>query len=225
MSTPFGAYRQRLERNMRELAASLPSANFDEQAVPSYTHGNRLMAWFFWQRIRRVMRYLDDRMVGRALDFGCGTGVLLPYLQQRAEEVVGFDLNLEAVNFTARNLGLDRVTLESDFEQLRARPSGSFDTILALDVLEHVEDLGGICQEFSRLLSHDGVLIVSGPTETPLYRLGRWLAGFKSHFHVRNIYHIEQEMKRHLKVRRLSQLYWPFPLFWILTARRGSRPD
>lgn len=217
----FPAYRQRLESNIRALAAAQPAANYDEQAVPAYTHANRLMAWLFWQRVAHVMGYLDQREVGRALDFGCGTGVFLPYLQERAQEVLGFDLHLDAARFTVQNLNLSKVTLADDFAQLEGRPEGSFDTILALDVLEHVEDLPGICKTFARLLSERGCLIVSGPTETPLYRLGRWMAGFKAHFHVRNIYDIEREMKLHMKVQRLSQLYPPFPLFWILTATKA----
>jgi hypothetical protein len=41
-------------------------------------------------------------------------------------------------------------------------------------------------------LADDGVVIVSGPTESPLYRLGRRVAGFGGHYHKHTVFDVER---------------------------------
>ncbi|HYT32639.1 MAG TPA: methyltransferase domain-containing protein, partial [Thermoanaerobaculia bacterium] len=104
-------------------------------------------------------------------------------------------------------------------DSLKELPAETFDTIVCLDVLEHVDSLPEVVAEFVRLLKPDGRLIVSGPTESILYRAGRRLAGFSGHYHVRNIYEIERYLSRffHLSVAR--RLVWPITLFRITVGR------
>jgi 2-polyprenyl-3-methyl-5-hydroxy-6-metoxy-1,4-benzoquinol methylase len=59
-------------------------------------------------------------------------------------------------------------------------------------VLEHIDDPEPVVQKLMALLAPGGKMIVSGPMENLLYKTGRWLAGFSGHYHVRNIYQIEQ---------------------------------
>ena len=68
--------------------------------------------------------------------------------------------------------------------------AGSLDYVVATDVLEHVPDLGSCIATFARLLRPAGLLVMSGPTETALYRLGRLLAGFagKEHYHHTDVF-------------------------------------
>ncbi len=68
-------------------------------------------------------------------------------------------------------------------------PDNSFDVIFALDVLEHIENLSDYVELFKKLLTPDGVIIISGPTENILYKIGRKFAGnrFTGDYHVTNI--------------------------------------
>ena len=91
-----------------------------------------------------------------------------------------------------------------------------FDTILALDVLEHVDDLDAYIHTFKDLSHENTRVVVSGPTESILYKAGRWLAGFSGDYHIRNIYEIERAfMESGFKRIALKKLYFPITHFRI----------
>ena len=96
---------------------------------------------------------------------------------------------------------------------------------MALDVLEHVEDLTGILRQFEKLLRPTGVVVISGPTESALYRLGRRIAGqrFTGDYHVSNIGKVEAECRRHGSVQPIATLYPVLPLFKVFALRFEPR--
>jgi 2-polyprenyl-6-hydroxyphenyl methylase/3-demethylubiquinone-9 3-methyltransferase len=78
----------------------------------------------------------------RILDVGCGGGIFAESLARGGADVVGFDASarsLEAAREHARQSGLD-----IDYRFARAEefdPGETFDAVIAVDVLEHVDDL------------------------------------------------------------------------------------
>lgn len=216
----FKDYRKRMDVNLRQLAAQHDPHELDEQAVPAYIHPNRLMAWLFWQRLQVVTRYLESQSLGRVLDFGCGAGVLFPFLLPRSQQLVAYDLDYQVSRFTIENLELKGVCLLDEPLGLDVLEPGTIDTIIALDVLEHVDDLHDVCQRFEQLLSPWGQIVISGPTESLAYRMGRRLAGAKQHFHVRSIYDIERQMVECFEWHLIARLYPPVTLFRVSVARR-----
>jgi 2-polyprenyl-3-methyl-5-hydroxy-6-metoxy-1,4-benzoquinol methylase len=125
------------------------------------------------------------------LDFGTGSGILLPSLATAAKRIVATDIELAPSQATAaaRSIKVEFVSVP-DFPSWTAANPATLDCIFALDVLEHVEadELEDLSTEFRSLLRPGGRLIVSGPTETVFYKLGRALAGFKNEYHHRNIF-------------------------------------
>ena len=93
---------------------------------------------------------------------------------------------------------------------------------MALDVLEHISPLTAYVDAFERLLAPEGVLIVSGPTESLLYRLGRRLAGreFTGHYHVSDIYDVAESLRERFEVRTVARVMWPATLFEVLSCRK-----
>jgi 2-polyprenyl-3-methyl-5-hydroxy-6-metoxy-1,4-benzoquinol methylase len=77
--------------------------------------------------------------------------------------------------------------------------SQAYDWIFAIDSLEHNENFGELLTAISQKLAPGGVLVLSGPTESGLYRLGRRIAGFAGGYHKTNIYDIEQQARRILR--------------------------
>lgn len=120
----------------------------------------------WWYRVRREMvhaligRYVAN-VEGRftILDAGCGTGALLKELG-RYGEVHGVDVAPEAVRYCRRR-GLERV--EQGSVEALPFPNGMFDLVLALDVLEHVEDDLKAFSEIGRALKPDGTVIIFVP--------------------------------------------------------------
>lgn len=206
-SGDFVAYKQTIMTQLIAMQASSPPHTLDEQAVPSYTHRNPVIRDLFWRRIQIVMEHLENLQFGNVLDFGCGAGILLPFLRAHSQGVVAFDVDPLAAQEMIQRLSLPNMRLIGDFQSLRRLSPQSFDTILALDVLEHVDDLAEICRLFRDLLPRQGTVIVSGPTESWLYRLGRRIAGYMHHFRKRDIYAVERELAQYFRLQQVMRLY------------------
>ena len=183
--------------------ATLDDAERAEMAVPSYAHRNPLIRWLFWNRLDTAVRLADLRPGAAALDFGSGSGILLPSLAPYASRIVATDLELAPSRAfaSARRIAAEFVEL-SDFRAWSDRNVGALDRIFALDVLEHVDadELRELSQVFRSLLRPEGRLVVSGPTESRAYRLGRALAGFKNTYHHRSIFDIDGVLAAHWRI-------------------------
>jgi SAM-dependent methyltransferase len=118
----------------------------------------------------------------RVLDLGCASGRLGATIRDRGAEVVGIERDPDyARDATAR---LDRV-LEGDVEEIARRPDlhaelGSFDCVVAADVLEHLVDPWGCLRRYAPLLEPGGLAVISLPnvryweTVWQLAVRGRW---------------------------------------------------
>lgn len=213
----------------RTVFAQHEKSVLDEQAGPAYLEGFFLSRWVFWKRLKKIIRLLPER--GDAcIDFGCGFGLLLPLLRRRFASVAGIDVMPgTAGQFLSE---WDR-RFEQDHEDVSIVETldvtnladGSVDLILALDVLEHVDDLDKILEQMSRLLKPDGVLLVSGPTENWWYRLGRRIVGFSGDYHVRDIDDIQSEMENCFDVELVGRVFYPLTLFNLLSGVPRSGED
>jgi precorrin-6B methylase 2 len=199
----------------------------DEMAAPSYCHWNPLIRWLFWARLAHALELLRLTRLDRVWDFGAGTGVLLPSLSRACQHVYATDRFPEPCRAMVRLYGLPNVTVLQDPIPPDAElPTGSLNAIVAMDVLEHVDDLSDTVTRLRAKLAPGGRIVVSGPTESPIYKLGRVLAGFgnKGHYHHTNIFHIRKELVAHgfrdVASRRL--LRRPLPrAFLIFRFERG----
>jgi len=166
-------------------------------AAPSYLHPNPLVRWLFWKRLDAVADFLSRRgeRFASGLDFGCGIGVQLPTLSAMTDLVYATDLVLAPGRHVAHRLALGNVTfIEAD--RLSSLPP--LDYIVSADVLEHVQDLVGVVRGFGAALKSGGALVVSGPTENALYKIGRTLAGFggKGSYHRTDIFRVHEAIVR-----------------------------
>ncbi|MBI4580399.1 MAG: class I SAM-dependent methyltransferase [Planctomycetes bacterium] len=97
------------------------------------------------------------------LDFGCHQGRFLHLLADKGpRRLVGVDVDREAIEAgRVRHPNLELVHLTEPHRLPFA--DGTFDSISALDVIEHVADQKQVLDEFHRVLAPDGVLIVTVP--------------------------------------------------------------
>lgn len=210
----------------RKLLAKHTPHALDELAVPAYTKGNVLSRWLFWQRVAWCHRIGQKHRGGKCLDFGCGVGIMLPLLMDSFDEVYAVEPEAhetrEFLNEWERVTGksLSQIRLSGDLAALGI-PESSLRLILAMDVFEHIDDdLPDILVQLRALLSHEGMLIVTGPTENWLYRLGRRVVGFSGDYHRRTIEDIHQELQRFFAVTVVRRLVFPFTFFLILQAKK-----
>jgi 2-polyprenyl-3-methyl-5-hydroxy-6-metoxy-1,4-benzoquinol methylase len=223
-STEFTAYKQRYRSAIRQVLAESEPGRLDEAAFPAYSHPNPLINWLFWQRLRTAMDYIEwNAPFDQVLDFGCGSGVMLPFLAQHSKQVIALDIDLLPLENVKKHIPLPSNVEACDAKQvsLSALAQKSFDLISALDVLEHVDDLPRTLSELLGLLKPGGQLVVSGPTENVLYQLGRKVAGseYSGAYHERGIAEIKRELARLARLEPIGTLYWPVPLFEIFAAK------
>lgn len=222
----FPGYKATMSGAIRDVLAEAGPGRLDEAAFPAYSHRNRLINWLFWQRLRAVMGFVEIRSPFRAtLDFGCGSGVMLPFLARHSRSVVGIDLDVLPFRMMSRRLAFpDNVEVrEASQSPLESFATGTFDLVTALDVLEHVSDLSATLGQLVRILAPGGCLLVSGPSENIFYKIGRCIAGpeYSGAYHERGIGEVRRLLARLAPVETVTRLYRPVTLFDIFT---GTKP-
>ncbi len=219
----FRTYKRPFVQAARELLRTERSPVYNEAAVPAYANPNPLMSFLFWERIRLVMNHLGDAPRAAVLDFGCGIGVMLPFLARISPRVVAMDLDLSPLRKVQGLIHFPPHIVVHDARTVPVSdlPSEAFDVVLALDVLEHVEDLPSTLDDLCRVVAPGGEVIVSGPTENLAYRLGRRIAGaeYSGDYHVRDIACIRRALAERAEVGTLGTLFPLIPLFRIISGR------
>lgn len=117
--------------------------------------------WFMFRDQRRDRQWVRERTHGRVLDVGCADGWARDLLAEC--EYIGLDYPT-----TASGLYGTRPHVFADGAFLPFA-SSSFDTVLLLEVLEHVIDAEQVVAEINRVLKPGGILVVSIPFLYPLH--------------------------------------------------------
>jgi ubiquinone/menaquinone biosynthesis C-methylase UbiE len=117
-----------------------------------------------------LMGLAPERREARALDLGCGTGVMLDQLAGRYESVVGLDISaemLEGYDLSDLRDGLSVLLVQGDMSALPLA-SGSCDVVICRSALHHMEDEHGVLSEIARVLGARGRLILGEPANDNL---------------------------------------------------------
>jgi 2-polyprenyl-3-methyl-5-hydroxy-6-metoxy-1,4-benzoquinol methylase len=124
----------------------------------------------WWIARARLTLALLDRLAIRppstVLDAGCGWGVTLGALERRGYRATGLDVSRRALDHLDRD---GRALVEADLT--RPWPVGSprFDAVLALDVIEHLDDDIAAVARLAERVTPGGVAIVSVPALPELF--------------------------------------------------------
>lgn len=118
------------------------------------------------------------------LDVGCGNGINTLKSARFVRSVVGFDLDLNEIK-KAKAFSKTRDFKNTDFIVSDAETSppfieDTFDNILLIDVLEHLENRTELLKSLSRLLKRGGKLILSIPNNDTRWKRTKRNAGLSS---------------------------------------------
>src|SRR5438093_4693059 len=130
--------------------------------------------WWHVSKREMVSSLLADRKakqnqgsIGLGLDVGCGTGYTATVFESKWR-MVGVDVSKDALQFCRRR-GLTRLCQVDMAGFSLPFKNESFDLVLALDVIEHVEDDIHALAECRRILKVGGLLIVTVPAFMALW--------------------------------------------------------
>lgn len=122
-----------------------------------------------WHRDPRDRRPLAGL---RALDVGCGAGLLTEPLARLGARTLGLDAapeNVAAARHHAEGQGLDLAYRAGGVEALD--PEERYDLVVSMEVVEHVADPAAFVAGLARALAPGGLLLLSTPNRTALSRL------------------------------------------------------
>jgi SAM-dependent methyltransferase len=127
----------------------------------------------FW--VRRSVAFLAQHAQGRLLDVGVGERPYANLFGPRVQRYIGLEYPPMADNLSPgiwKNLERVRGIIDvwGDGSALPFAAQ-TFDTLLALEVLEHVPDPGALVKDFARVLRPGGRLLLSVPFAAPLHQL------------------------------------------------------
>lgn len=107
----------------------------------------------------------------RALDVGCGAGLLTEPLARLGAEVTGVDAAAENVAVARAHAEGAGLAIDYRAGELATLGLGRFDLVAAMEVLEHVADKAAFIAELAEHLAPDGLLVLSTPNRTARSRL------------------------------------------------------
>jgi len=113
-----------------------------------------------WSLLIEQLRAVAPRARGRLLDVGCGNKPYEHLFRPFVSEYIGVEHSATFGETSASQAGgpdvfYDGVSLP--FED------ASFDTVLSVQVLEHTSEPQRLLEEMSRVLRHDGLMILNAP--------------------------------------------------------------
>jgi 2-polyprenyl-6-hydroxyphenyl methylase/3-demethylubiquinone-9 3-methyltransferase len=125
------------------------------------------------------LEYIRERICGHferenmkglsILDIGCGGGLLCEPLTRMGAAVTGLDASNEAIAAAKAHAiqSCLKVNYHCGSAEAFAGAGRKFDVVTALEILEHVADIGSLLSAAARLLKPKGILILSTVNRTP----------------------------------------------------------
>lgn len=169
-------------------------------------------------RLVRFLEAVKEIKSGRLLEIGCGTGGFIRAVQSHRKEFEyhGCDLSNFYIQTAKENSNGKISYLVSSVESLPYK-SDSFDIVVAIDLLEHIESVNDALGEVYRILKPGGIFHAYVPCEgnwyTPYYwldahRLTRKHVGHVQKFSTKSLYTLLE--KGHFKIirKRYSKHYF-----------------
>ncbi|MGC8880076.1 MAG: class I SAM-dependent methyltransferase [Anaerolineae bacterium] len=126
-----------------------------------YSGNRHLCSPLYYAQYRVTLPLIREHVKGKLIDLGCGD---VPF----KHDIEGLVTRYDTLDLFPKRADL---TYVSDIQDMPSVPSGSYDSAICLEVLEHVADPFRAVREIHRILAPGGVLIISVPHLSRLHDL------------------------------------------------------
>lgn len=134
-----------------------------EELIEYYTNSYERTSYLSPITVKRYHELLDRfepyRKTGRLLDVGAGYGFFLEIARERGWEIFGTELTDEAVNH-CREKGI--TMFKGEFQDIPLEPE-SFDIIISIEVLEHINNPIEYVEKAHEVLRKGGMFYLTTP--------------------------------------------------------------
>lgn len=107
----------------------------------------------------------------RALDVGCGAGLLAEPLARLGAAVTGLDAAPENIAAAQAHAASQGIAIDYRATPVEELAEGGFDLVTSMEVIEHVADPAAFVRALVGKLAPDGLMILSTPNRTPMSRI------------------------------------------------------
>jgi ubiquinone/menaquinone biosynthesis C-methylase UbiE len=156
----------------------------DGTYVGYYDVEDTLTTHDFLTRMWRVEELLDPwvKAGARVLDLGCGPGPMVDWVCRRGASYVGLDTApgmLANIERKYRDTELwDRIEVRVGSCEEIPYPNAHFDAVIAMGLLEYMDDMGPTCDDIARVTKPGGLVVLTIPNRTSMNRFLMRNTGF-----------------------------------------------
>jgi 2-polyprenyl-6-hydroxyphenyl methylase/3-demethylubiquinone-9 3-methyltransferase len=100
------------------------------------------------------------------LDIGCGGGLVCEPLSRLGGTITGIDAGEKAIKVAKAHAALNDLEITYKCEP-SDNHDGQYDVVLALEIIEHVDDVPSFIESVAKLIKPDGIVIFSTLNKTP----------------------------------------------------------
>lgn len=157
-----------------------------------------------YDAVLRTVRDLDLPAGAKVLDAPCGDGEVTIGLAKAGFEVSGADIVPELLPEAKARLG-DRFRL-ADLTGKLPWPDGTFDLVLSIEGIEHLEDPFAFVRDVHRLLRPGGILVLTTPNIASLRSRIRYFGSSFYNSDPRPLDESARHPLHHISLRTFSEL-------------------
>ena len=154
-----------MHKSLLKIHEDVAANHYDEglkrNLFQRYWHSRR------FSEILKVIKPVD----GLVLDIGCHGGTFTNVILSKigTKKIYGIDISYSAIEYAKKKIP-DGHFKVADAVNLPFK-NNFFDTVLCLEVLEHVDDPSKVVDEIYRVLKKDGYVIILVPTDNRLFKI------------------------------------------------------
>ncbi|MFH1752628.1 MAG: methyltransferase domain-containing protein [Candidatus Omnitrophota bacterium] len=146
-----------------------------DQGAANYAakyEGGGVSSHSFTVRRERVIELLKGLEGGKALDVGCGPGVMVDYLTGKGFDFYGIDISENMIAQCRERFGrVESARFSVGKVESLEFPDSFFDVVTCMGVTEYIDDDRSALREMARVLKPGGHAIITLPNKMSPYRL------------------------------------------------------